>query len=198
MTAASAAALPTRGVVLLERAIRYALGAVQAVTPELLTRPTPCPDWDLRMLLGQVNDSLVALHEGIDTGSVRLEPPADNRNLAVNPVATFRDRARHLLSLGTAGHHPERVIAIADRPLTTSVVASVGAIELAVHGWDISRTSGHHQPIPPGTAIELLNISALVIAAGGRHPRFAAPVTVSGLASPSDRLVAFLGRNPGT
>jgi hypothetical protein len=30
----------------------------------------------------------------------------------------------------------------------------------------------------------------------GRHPLFAAPVTVPATASPSDRLAAFLGRTP--
>jgi hypothetical protein len=31
----------------------------------------------------------------------------------------------------------------------------------------------------------------------GRHPLFAAPVTVAATAGPSDRLAAFLGRSPG-
>jgi len=31
----------------------------------------------------------------------------------------------------------------------------------------------------------------------GRHPLFAAPVTVPATAGPNDRLAAFLGRSPG-
>jgi hypothetical protein len=61
-------------------------------------------------------------------------------------------------------------------------------------GWDIAWACGQRQPIPPGLAIDLLKLSPLVVTDATRHPLFAAPVAVSPLASPSDRLVASLGR----
>src|SRR5215472_6879515 len=39
------------------------------------------------------------------------------------------------------------IIAIADRRLTLGVMTGVGAFELAVHGWDLSRACGRCQPI---------------------------------------------------
>src|SRR5207247_2857871 len=50
---------PAEGARLLEPSIRYALGAVLAVTPELLSRPTPCRGWGLRMLLQHDHETLV-------------------------------------------------------------------------------------------------------------------------------------------
>ena len=50
------------GTGLLERALAYCLGAVEAVTPALLPRPTPCGNWDLRGLLHHLNGSLAALY----------------------------------------------------------------------------------------------------------------------------------------
>ena len=88
------------------------------------------------------------------------------------------------------------MIAIVDRPLLASSVAGTGAIELAVHGWDISRACGQHRPIPPTLASDLLTICPLLVTDETRYPQFAAPVAVSPLASASDRLVAFLGRCP--
>jgi uncharacterized protein (TIGR03086 family) len=134
---------------LLERVIGSALGSVAAVTPRLLSHPTPCSNWDLQALLQHVNDSLAALCEGIDTGRIGPDPADDGHGLAADPVATFRDRARRLLGACTGAGRHDRLIAIVDRPLPAGVVAGTGAIELAVHGWDISRACGQHRPIPP-------------------------------------------------
>jgi uncharacterized protein (TIGR03086 family) len=182
---------------LLERAIGYALGSVTAVAPRLLSRPTPCSDWDLQTLLHHVNDSLAALCEGIDSGRIGPDHASDDgHGLAVDPAATLRDRARWLLGAWTNAGRNHQVIAIVDRPLPASVVAGTGAIELAVHGWDISWACGQHRPIPPILAGDLLTICPLLVTEFTRHPQFAAPVAVSPLASASDRLVAFLGRRP--
>lgn len=185
------------GVGLLERAISYALGSVEAVTQGSLSRPTPCAGWDLRMLLQHVNDSLEVLHNGIDAGCVGLGPPPDGGGeLATDLLATFRSRACRLLGAWTAAGHDDRVIAIADQPMLASVLAGAGALDIAVHGWDIARACGRHRPIPSALAIDILKISRVVVMDGDRFPLFAAPVPVSASASPSDRLVAFLGRRP--
>jgi uncharacterized protein (TIGR03086 family) len=182
---------------LLERAIGYALGSVAAVAPRLLSRPTPCSEWDLEALLGHVNDSLAALCEGIDTGRIGPDPAADDgHGLAGDLAATFRDRARRLLGAWSSAGRHDQLIAVVDRPLPASVVAGTGAVELAVHGWDISWACGQHRPIPPTLASDLLTICPLLVTPATRHPQFGAPVAVSPLASASDRLVAFLGRRP--
>jgi hypothetical protein len=75
-------------------------------------------------------------------------------------------------------------------------VAAVGVVEIAVHGWDIAAACREGQPIPSVLAIEILAIIPLVVTDATRHGRFAAPVAAAPQASPSDRLVALLGRNP--
>jgi uncharacterized protein (TIGR03086 family) len=85
---------------------------------------------------------------------------------------------------------------IADRLLPASAMAGAGALEIAVHGWDISRACGRCQPIPRALAGDLLAIAPLLVPSAGRHPLFAAPVSVPPEAGPSDRLAAFLGRTP--
>jgi 3-oxoacyl-[acyl-carrier protein] reductase len=67
-------------------------------------------------------------------------------------------------------------------------VAAVGAVELAVHGWDVAEACGCHRPIPPALATGILQLVPMVVADATRDIHFAAPVTVSPLASPSDRL----------
>lgn len=188
----------TAGVELLERATGYALGAIAAVTPGSLSWPTPCAGWDLRTLLDHVNDSLVVLRAGIECGWV--EPPwegpvaePDDTDL----VTAFQDRARRLVAAwaGAAGGQ-DRALSVAGHPLQAGVVAGAGAIEIAVHGWDIRRACGRPATIPAALATEMLALAPLVVSDGIRDSLFDPPVPVAGWAAPSERLVAFLGRDP--
>ena len=196
MTQLAPAAWPAEGARLFEPSISYALRAVVDVTPELLSRPTPCREWDLRMLLRHASESLAAIAEGIETGRVGLDPAAEDGDLAADPARTFRDRAGRLLDAWTSPGHQRQVIEIAGCPLAASVMAATAALEIAVHGWDISRACGQRQPIPRALATGLLVIAPVLVPPTGRRPLFAAPVTARDTADPSDRLAAFLGRTP--
>jgi uncharacterized protein (TIGR03086 family) len=192
----AAAARPAEGARLLEPSISYAIGAALAVTPELLSRPTPCRDWDLRMLLRHACESLAAFGEGIEAGRVGPDPAAEDGILAADLARAFRDRAGQLLDAWAGPGGQRQVIEIAGCPLAAGVIATVAALEVAVHGWDISRACGQCQPIPYALAVDLLAIAPVLVPSTGRHPLFATPVTVAAMASPSDRLAAFLGRSP--
>jgi uncharacterized protein (TIGR03086 family) len=186
----------TGGVRLLEPAIWYALSAAGAITPQSLSRPTPCRGWDLRMLLRHVSESLAAICEGIGAGCIDRYPADEDADVANDPVRAFADRARLLLGACAGNLHEHEVIHIADRLLPASAMAGAGALEIAVHGWDISRACGPCQPIPGALAAGLLAIAPLLVPGTDRHPLFAAPVSVPPEACPSDQLAAFLGRNP--
>ena len=196
MTQPVPAAWPAEGARLLEPSISYALGAVLAVTPELLPRPTPCRGWDLRMLLRHACESLTALGEGIETGRVGLDPAAEDGDLAADPARAFRDRAGQLLDAWTSPDHQRQAVEIAGCPLAASVMAAAAALEVAVHGWDINQACGQCRPIPRALATSLLAIAPVLVPRAGRHPLFASPVTVPATAGASDQLAAFLGRAP--
>ncbi|WP_158581492.1 TIGR03086 family metal-binding protein [Actinomadura spongiicola] len=176
---------------LLERAIYFALTAVQGVTPDMLGRGTPCESWNLEMLLLHLRDSLAALYDGVCLGRVAMNPeplvPEED------PVSAVRVRAVRLLRKSLS---PGRV-EIGDRGMDRGVMAAAGAIEVAVHGWDIAQASGSRSPIPPALADELLALAPL-LAPGPqeRWPLFADPVEPGVDAGSGDRLVALLGRRP--
>jgi uncharacterized protein (TIGR03086 family) len=149
------------------------------------------------MLLRHACESLAAFGEGIEARRVGLDPAAEDGVLAADPARAFRDRAGQLLDAWTSPGRQRQVIEIAGCPLAASVLAAAATLEVAVHGWDISRACGQRQPIPPALAIGLLVIAPALVPRAGRHPLFAAPVTVPATAGPSDRLAAFLGRSPG-
>jgi uncharacterized protein (TIGR03086 family) len=191
-------ASPANNAGVLAGAIRYALGSLTCVTPGFLACPTPCATWDLATLLQHINDSLAALHEGIATGCVSLAPAAETADDPGCLVATFRDRASQLLAVSATAGNQDRCVAIADRSLAGSIVTAVGAVEIAVHGWDVAEACRCRRPIPSALATGILKIIPLVVTDATRDARFATPVTVSPLASPGDRLIALLGRSPQT
>jgi uncharacterized protein (TIGR03086 family) len=187
----------SRGLELLESAVSYALAGAALVTAQLLPRPTPCPAWDLETLLDHVSDSIGALHEALTVGGVgahaahpRYPRPGSD------PVARLRGQAARLLGACAAAGPAERRVAIWGRELTASMVAVTGAIEITVHGWDISVASGARRPVPPGLAAVLLPLAPLLITPGSRPGLFADPVRLTRPACHGDQLVAFLGRQP--
>jgi uncharacterized protein (TIGR03086 family) len=207
----SAARPSTGGGTLLEQAIYFALTAVQPITPRLFARRTPCREWDLMMLLLHLGRSLAALDEGMRSGRVALGAEAESTvdralDPAFDPVSALRVRAVRLLrSCGAlyegaqregSRHEGARQVAIGQADFSSDVFVGVGAIEVAVHAWDIAQATGARLSIPSALADELLKISHRAVPESGRRPLFADAVEPPPLADSSDRLVAFLGRRP--
>jgi uncharacterized protein (TIGR03086 family) len=211
---------------LLVGAISYMLGVCAPIGPAEMTLPTPCADWDLAMLLGHLCRSMADLETALRTGQLDLEEPA---SAGGDLVEVLRDRAAQLLCTGYCFGGPERFVAVGGLPIPAGLVACTGAVEIAVHGWDVSaararagrdsaswdsaswdragRDSASRDragrgadvrgtPIPAGLAARMLRLSPLLVA--GREGLFAVPVEVPAQASPGDRLVGYLGRNPGS
>ncbi len=185
---------PWRGVDLLERAVGYARGSLALVRPELMTAPTPCSAWDLRTLLAHLDDSLVSLHEAGSVRRVRLDGPCTD---PADPVHALRTRAGLLLAKWSAAddRSAERVdVLVAGRPLTASVVTSAGALEVAVHGWDVALACGAHRPIPETLAADLLPLATVLVTDADRPSRFGPALDPPVDATWAERLLAFLGR----
>lgn len=181
---------------LLEQAISYAARSVLDVTPAFLPRRTPCRHWNLGMLLAHASESLAALCEATVTGHVALLPAKQDRDPAADPVRTFREQAEGLLAARATAGEVDHMLDIGGLPLPAIAIECAGAIEVTVHGWDISQACGRCSPIPDALATGLLAIAPLLIPETGRHPLFSPPVTVTTWEGPGDLLVAYLGRDP--
>jgi uncharacterized protein (TIGR03086 family) len=181
---------------LLEQAISYAGRSVLDITPVLLPRATPCRGWNLEMLLRHASESLATLHDGIVTGHVALVSAIPDHDAAADPARTFRQRAVRLLAARATADRQHQVMDIGDLPLPAIAMECAGAIEIAVHGWDISQACGRNRPMPDALAASLLAIAPLLIPETGRHALFCPPITVTAQAGLGDRLVAYLGRQP--
>jgi uncharacterized protein (TIGR03086 family) len=191
------------GAELLERAINYAFGAIDTITPDLLTHATPCSAWDLRALLDHLNDSLATVYEAVDGREIAAPAAAAAQEWQADPTVTFRFLACRLLGALTAAAGDGNGSGCGDQPvgigghrLTVDLVSMTGAVEIAVHGWDVFRASGRRTPIPAELALDLLVVCPLLVSGEDRSDRrFGERVPVCS-GEPSDWLVAHLGRDP--
>jgi uncharacterized protein (TIGR03086 family) len=172
----------------LVRAIGYARGMLGGVRPDLLARPTPCARWTLGDLLTHMSDSLDALTEA-SRGVIAVAPPPRGEA----GVAELRDKACHLLGAWSNPHAAQA--RLGDARLESAVLLQAGALEIAVHAWDVGQATGADEPVPEGLARAIMGSVHLLISPEDRPLRFAPPVPITGVATPSALLLAFTGRH---
>lgn len=193
----------TGAVALLERAVGFTRTSVAIVTADRMTASTPCHRWDLRALLEHLDESLLALQEGAEDGFVGLEAGGpDGSDAGAGPgdlVTRVRLHTGALLGawVGVVRDGGSQVgpVWIAGRPVDAGLMVGVGALEIAVHGWDVARACGVHRAVPPGLAGDLLALAPGIVGPEDRPDRFADAVPPGAGASPGDRLLAALGRS---
>jgi uncharacterized protein (TIGR03086 family) len=187
------ASAPSGAIALMAGAISYALRACARVAPGEMSLPTPCAEWDLEALLAHLAASMADVEAGIRTGCLDLDP-AGAPEVPGDPAEVLHDRAANLLVACYSHHQPPHLVLVGGLPLAAGIVACTGAVEIAVHGWDVSAARGRGEPIPPALATRMLGLCPLLVTR--RDGLFAAPVEVPPEASPGDRLIAYLGRVP--
>jgi len=157
-------------------------------------RASPCRGWDLETLLAHLNDSLAALQEAAALGEVGLHPGVGRIDSGGDPVAALRDRACQMLGVWTSRETGLRS-AVAGLPIPTELLTGAGAIELAVHGWDVAVTCGGSHHLPAALAEDLLDCATVLVLDDDRPARFGEAVAVAPSASAERRLLAFVGRD---
>ena len=143
--------LPSGATGLLAGAISYALRMCALIGPGELALPTPCADWDLARLLGHLSDSMADLETAIRTGHLDPEGPPGRAGAGLadgDPVEVLRDRAAELLCASFGYGGLDRFVAVGGLPVPAGLVACTGAVEIAVHGWDVSAARGRGRPRP--------------------------------------------------
>lgn len=195
MSSAAGPSRPPRAIELLERAVGYTRASLVLVTETDLGRRTPCDGWVLQDLLTHMDDSLEAMAAAAQATSLSLVPPRPPGG-GSDLLDSICARARGLL----AHWHPvegvpDGPVGLADLSLSREVVGSVGALEIALHGWDVAESIGRPRAIPPGLAMDLWPVARDRITDADRPWRFRPPVEVSDWATPAARLLAHAGRS---
>ena len=182
---------PPRSVAALDAALTWTHGRLDLARATPLEAPTPCAAWDLGRLLTHMDESLVALAEAAEVGHVpidvvrRCEPGALVDRLVERACRTREAWVERLTSAP---------VSVGGLALGRDTLVLVGALEIAVHGWDVAQACGDTREIPASVAEPLLAVAWAVVPASERGRRFAECVEVAGSESAGTRLLGHLGR----
>ncbi|MGX1761771.1 TIGR03086 family metal-binding protein [Streptomyces lydicus] len=176
-----------------EQVIRDVSALVTAVRPKDLGLPTPCAGWRVRQLLDHmVWENLMAA--SIAEDAPRTDHTADH--LGDDHRAAFEDSARAALAAFTHSGMLRRTYGPYEAPGAMLVQQVV--VELLAHGWDLARATGAPTGLAPAVAEETLAAARRIYGAAPRTEggSFAPERPAPPGANATDRLAAFLGRDP--
>ncbi|MCF6524022.1 TIGR03086 family metal-binding protein [Streptomyces sp. JJ36] len=158
---------------------------------------TPCTEWSVRDLVSHLtNEHLWAPHLLRGETLAQVGDRYDGDVLGDEPVAAWE---RASAASREAFHRPgalDQRVHVTGGQIPAAEYGWQMTTDLAVHGWDLARGIGVTPHIPDALARELHDRTAPQAASWEGTGMFAAPVEVPADASPQDRLVALLGREP--
>ncbi|MFG2832809.1 TIGR03086 family metal-binding protein [Streptomyces sp. NPDC048434] len=176
-----------------EQVTRDVAALVAAVPPEDLALPTPCAGWTVRQLLDHmVWENLMAT--SIAEDAPRGDHTADH--LGDDHRAAFEDSTRAALAAFTGSGMLQRTYGPYEAP--GAMIVQQVVVELLAHGWDLARATGAPTGPAPEVAEETLAAARRIYGAAPRTEgsSFAPERPAPPGASATDRLAAFLGRDP--
>jgi uncharacterized protein (TIGR03086 family) len=182
---------------LLDEGFGWTAKRLAGVRAEHLESATPCAKWDLRHLVNHTLGSLSLLTEAV-SGEARygrsIAESADLDRIGNAPADAFDRVAALAMTRWRVPGALDGIYAIPLGPTPGQVVANINLLEVVVHGWDIARSTGEAEEIPAELADPVLSFAQQLITNETRGDAFAPPLAAG--ATPSERLVAFLGRHP--
>jgi uncharacterized protein (TIGR03086 family) len=186
----------------LEPAARRMADLITAVPDELLTRPTPCPDYTLGDLvehIGGLSLAFAAAAKKVTDDAAPQGPSGDASRLGDD----WRTRIpRDLAALADAWRDPEAWTGMTKAggiELPGEVAGLVALDELVVHGWDVAQASGQAYECDPQSLEAVHEFVAQFSGPGqeaAREGLFGAEVPVPKDAPLLDRVIGLTGRDP--
>ncbi|MFB6633517.1 TIGR03086 family metal-binding protein [Streptomyces sp. NPDC056362] len=169
----------------------------RAVTAEQLAAPSVCADWTVREL---ANHLVLYSAHGLEHRALRTKLPEET---------TARDFTADPDWAEAYAAQLDRALAAWERPgvwdgevdtgyvtMPAPTIASLLVKELALHGWDLARSTGQEFTVPEDTAVFVLGVVEEHAEVYRQYEGFAAVVDVPADAPPFDRALALSGRNP--
>jgi len=155
-----------------------------AQASDVMERPTPCDDWDVRTLLNHMLDTqryFAATARGEEASPPAAEPP---ELVGDDPVADF-ERARS-----------ETLRAFAEPGVIDKTGPSLGIAfsDQLLHGWDLAKATGQDTQMPAGLPEAAYGLIHGAFTEEQRVGVFKPELDPGPDPTPQERLLAYTGR----
>ncbi|WP_371529884.1 TIGR03086 family metal-binding protein [Streptomyces sp. NBC_01283] len=183
-----------------ERQARLVAAVADGITDEQLAGPTPCPEYQVRHLLGHLVGLTAAFRDAgrKDLGAHLDRSPGDSLpELTPGWRAELPKLLDELVEVWRGPAAYEGMTRAGGIDLPGAVAGAVAMDELVVHGWDLARSTGQaYAPddVSLGVAKELLTPEE---GDQSGNSLFGPMVPVPDDAPLLDRVIGLSGRDPG-
>jgi len=184
-----------------EYAVASTAEIIKGTAPDQADLPTPCSEWDVRALRSHVIGTLW-LTEALFTGQAPRYPMApgglpDTDPGGDDPVAAYAEASAAALAAVGAGDALSRAHVTPLGEMPGPLLAGFTTLDIAVHGWDLARATGQPADLDGRLAAHVLAFAGQTLATPEmRGPRIGPARPVADDAPVTQRLAAFLGRQP--
>jgi uncharacterized protein (TIGR03086 family) len=171
---------------LLESVLDETEATIASVTPGQEHLPTPCPEFDVARIVDHLVGWANSFAARLSGRSVTADP--NDYRVGGNSATEFHQAAQTIIGAYREGGEQSQKL-----PL------GFITMEFLVHGWDLATAIGSSVRFQPAAADLALVTGRTMLQPEYRGPgkSFGYEVEVPDAAGPVDRLVAFLGRDPG-
>jgi len=171
---------------LLESVLIETEATIASVAPGQEHLPTPCSELDVARLVDHLVGWAGSFATRLTGGSVTGDP--NDFRVGGDPVTEFHQAAQTIVGAYREGGEPSQKLPV-----------GFLIMEFLVHGWDLATATGRSVRYLPAAAELGLATGRQMLQPEYRGPgkTFGYEVEVPDDTGPVDRLVAFLGRDPG-
>lgn len=178
----------------LDSAFDHTATVVAGVRPDQMDGPTPCTEWDVRALMAHTLGVVTNIGRGVE--GQELLGDVNGLTLDGDAAAQFRTAAARTLAAWKQADLAAEVN-IGAGPMPGMAAASINLLDTATHSWDLARATGQPEELPGDLATQVLGASRQIVTPEIRqYAGFGDAVEVDADATPTQQLVAFLGRRP--
>jgi uncharacterized protein (TIGR03086 family) len=178
----------------IEKATALASEAVHNVKPDQLSDRTPCSEFDVKALLNHLLGGMGMLTTAAQGG--KAEPPQGDLVGDGSDIGDRYDAAR--TKLLDAISDPAVFDATWKMPfgdLPGKMMAGIAFMEHVTHAWDVRKATGQDTELPADIVAETTSV-VTPMDAMLRMPGVCGPAIETDSSSATDKLMAFLGRQP--
>jgi uncharacterized protein (TIGR03086 family) len=184
---------------LMTQAAETSVAIVQGVGPEMLDRPTPCPEYDVRALLGHLAAWMTDRARGAATKETIEGPLDESRDVTAEPgwAERLAEGARAAAAAWSEPAAWEGTGSLSGAMrMPAEMLGGLVFSEFLLHGWDLAAATGHKFAVDDDLARALFDQVSSMAGMAREYGAFGPEVAVPASAPLTERALGLAGRDP--